>query len=1515
MKTSIAHSNITRAKRTIAVAFCLTLTCVLAWHSPAQSCTAVPGPVAWWKGENNAKDSVSSHDGTLWGGAGFATGEVGQSFRFDGVDDYVEIPSDPEMEFTGPFTVEAWMKYTGSPNGGVIVTKGQDADWWGQDWTLYVTQSGKLGIIFAISHDFAGIECNTTISAGTWYHVAMVYDGAQLLGFVNGQLDGSLDISAGVLCPTQNPVRIGAGAPVNGTWNKGMFSGSIDEVSIYDRALSQSDLYSIYQAGVAGKCSPSCTPAPDGLVSWWKGAGNANDAVSGNTGSGINGVTYSAGKVGTGFEFNGVDNCITIPYSSSLISPTFTVETWVKPLSDVDDPIYQEAIFVQGYGLELCVRSSDTGMRVVFLVSDNSYQGYSQITSADAIPVGQFSHLAGTWDGTTLRLYINGVLEGEYETDGALSTSDCDFSIGGMYNACGFYTGQFFHGIVDELSFYNRALTPEEIQSIYGASGMGKCSEDADGDGLPDSWEMKYFGNLTQTADGDYDGDGISNLQEFQNGTDPNTISFEANYDSLFVNDPNLTGQITVEGGIPSYIAVLVNSSDFDSAVWQPYQSTFNVTLGPGDGSYTVRVGLRGLPQDAQKTWKQGTKIVLDRGAPTVTITTPATATSTTAKPYLQLQGNANEQLSKVRYDIANANGTLTDQDGSIVDQYWDETLRDFTTTYFQCYDVALANGLNTITVRATDLAGNTTTKNLSVTLDYSIATTPPTITMIWPLDGMQISGDTFYVRGTLNDETAQIAAQVSGGGTTTTVQGIVERNGVFWAEDLPLAAGNNAVTITATDAAGNSASRTITVTKSATDLVITSAPEDESLYQPTVTVSGTVSAGYNVTVNGVSATLDGGGNWTAQNVPVFGRGTATFDAVATPQAAGNPSVNTSVEREMPAFIALVEHHAFQTRIQSDPTGTPLVDYTWTKHFNAQYFNDNGQWVRKYSASVNENSWNAVYGTLICNFNWSSTDPIGTFSCDSQPGGAHTSGPISSLDAFTITQVTSIPDVDWHSDAPGGGWNWVHHFYASIVPPYHWVTGNGTMDVSLHAGPTRLKLYTGGKSGVDRRNLFRIQPIAFKYKEPPGVWGSPWLFTQATSVDPTEIKVLGKSPGNDGNLWIVLPDNTEQDLNLTVLSANHYSADAVQQKHRLFIQANSLNLQPNRVIPAAKFCVGQYLGFTTVFSPPLPEEPQIDSPQWNFDGNYVNQISPPIHNDGSPYYLENLELLKASTTHAWWTSGGFNPESTYKAIFGEGLTFNNGQHVVVTAKGFFSMHRPRVTGFTHTLDNDSLTLLQFLGEAVTPDSFDPSGHMDVSLKHQHNLGSPPSQGHDPDFLVNYLPAFSAGRVEVIAPFVGVVRTTQVVRGYVIQDSEVERDYQYPWLDNQEFYKNWSFPVTPGALSGWKNLFVFDDEPGIGCYGDYNNMHEDFSDFIRFKPEPNGEPGENIFVTLAWVDWHAHGSTTRATIPGTAIQDYVPFPQFNSDLITANDSDAAWEDLYDSDIFPSWEHTAQNTGHP
>jgi hypothetical protein len=169
-------------------------------------------------------------------------------------------------------------------------------------------------------------------------------------------------------------------------------------------------------------------------------------------------------------------------------------------------------------------------------------------------------------------------------------------------------------------------------------------------------------------------------------------------------------------------------------------------------------------------------------------------------------------------------------------------------------------------------------TTNVSFTLDYSSAT-PPNLTIPWPPNGTPISGTNFTLQGQLDDDTATVTAQIiDTNGDTNTVPGIIERSGLVWVNNMPLAAGTNILIVTATNAAGLSMTTNVILTQS--PVLVTMNPLNQ-FNQADVNVTGTISdPTCTLTVNGVSASpLDTNGDWEAYNVPVSPTGTAVFNA------------------------------------------------------------------------------------------------------------------------------------------------------------------------------------------------------------------------------------------------------------------------------------------------------------------------------------------------------------------------------------------------------------------------------------------------------------------------------------------------------------------------------------------------------------------------------------------------------------------------------------------------------------
>jgi hypothetical protein len=355
-----------------------------------------------------------------------------------------------------------------------------------------------------------------------------------------------------------------------------------------------------------------------------------------------------------------------------------------------------------------------------------------------------------------------------------------------------------------------------------------------------------------------------------------NAANVTFSFQNLFVNT-NLI-MASVDGGPAAAMAVLVNNTNFADARLIPFSAVPYVLLGTNDGVYQVWFGFQG--SDGTDYWSMAT-VTLDTTPPLLVFTGPTN--NTVSQPMIQLQGYSTEALSRISYDITNAVGSMANQRIFITSQYTDTNTWIFTTNYFQGFDIPLTNGVNTITLHATDLAGNTTITNINFTLDYSGATNPPLVQITWPQNGSQISGTNFTLDGQLDDPTATVSASITdSNGDTNIVSGLVGRDGKFWVENLSLSAGTNALMLTVKDAAGNTSVTNISVVQSALTLTMNPVTPDSQLWQPTVNLTGTISdTSYAVWVNGIKGTNNGDGTWSASNVPTTSGGTASFTITA----------------------------------------------------------------------------------------------------------------------------------------------------------------------------------------------------------------------------------------------------------------------------------------------------------------------------------------------------------------------------------------------------------------------------------------------------------------------------------------------------------------------------------------------------------------------------------------------------------------------------------------------------------
>ena len=570
------------------------------------------------------------------------------------------------------------------------------------------------------------------------------------------------------------------------------------------------------------------------------------------------------------------------------------------------------------------------------------------------------------------------------------------------------------------------------------------------------------------------------------------------------------------------------------------------------------------------------------------------------------------------------------------------------------------------------------------------------------------VSGTNITIRGTMSDECGTIQATVIGGdGSTNVVEGLVERNRNFWIENVPLN-GTNQITLKATDAAGNVTTTNFTVYPAAIQLKITYTPTGDALWQRTGTVGGTVSdPAAVVTVNGKTATVDttanndGTYNWTAENVPINGDGTATFDAITTPAGGGGagtggssgggsggsgsgsgsgsgggggsgvsggaggsgggsgvsggggaPSSQASISVERGHYVAITKHKSGQVWVVTSPGGTSFFAHGKGYGAGAEW-NGTG-WQQSYSGSASDftaanNSISGFSYSQLNLYSWSDTGQGGeSKSCriiykDNSPQDSDDTYE-NFDDPFRITR--SVPDGDltelgWAGTS--GGYNGfpptlIHHYFADSQKTT-WKIGTPPNETTYE-----LKM----SPSTTQVKLFTGGKSGVKGKkslfclhcsgEAYGRADSPgWMHTPHTPIDPTKLQVLGKTPGADGKVWVALDDDSEQVITVTAKGVKDYNAGPQTTED---VEKHRFQVRALTMGGPGSHTIMDDDGSSVGYNCLLNENGTIQQPTYPILYESVRWTPPSAPPYGPPSSLSEPVYMRASPMFKVYSSGG-----------------------------------------------------------------------------------------------------------------------------------------------------------------------------------------------------------------------------------------------------------------------------------
>ena len=308
------------------------------------------------------------------------------------------------------------------------------------------------------------------VDAGPNVNLAAINDVAALNGNVT---DDGLPLGAGVRVTWSK--LDGPGTVTFGDANAAVTSASFSAPGIYLLNLAADDAAILRNDVVEVRAAVPCTTPASGLVAWWPGNGTAQEVLGGRDGRLAGGTTFASGRVSSAFSFDGTNDAVHVAAHPALdvgLGSGLTIEFWVSPADAT-----RNARLV-GWHSGLPGTSTNFGVNVQMQGRTVNAQIYDlaglphDVSAANSLTNNTWTHVAVTYDRAASqgRIYINGVPRTTVAVGSYTPRTNYKLYFGNVP-----FDPNFFRGLLDEVSIYDRPLTSNEVAAVFAAGAAGKC--------------------------------------------------------------------------------------------------------------------------------------------------------------------------------------------------------------------------------------------------------------------------------------------------------------------------------------------------------------------------------------------------------------------------------------------------------------------------------------------------------------------------------------------------------------------------------------------------------------------------------------------------------------------------------------------------------------------------------------------------------------------------------------------------------------------------------------------------------------------------------------------------------------------------------------------------------------------------------------------------------------------------------------------------------------------------------